>query len=195
MSICPVCGASFEQPRWRTRNTCSRECGQRLRRGDPDERFWSRVDQSGGPDACWPFMGYCDPRSGYGCVGRGRAIKKAHRVAYALANGGIDESLDVLHSCDNPPCCNPDHLSQGTHADNMRDMVQRDRQNRPKGERNGRAVLSDEIVCRIRRKPWAWGSQTQLARELGIDQTTISGVRLRKKWAHVVCPDDEPNAP
>ena len=68
----------------------------------------------------------------------------AHRAAYAeehglnpLTMGGV-----VMHSCDNPPCVNPEHLSLGTHADNMRDMVQK---GRASGTSHGyKYVLSDE---------------------------------------------------
>lgn len=51
----------------------------------------------------------------------------AHRVAYEIANGPIPDDLWVLHSCDNPPCCNPSHLRVGTYKDNVRDRVERDR--------------------------------------------------------------------
>ncbi|MFB9187253.1 HNH endonuclease signature motif containing protein [Dactylosporangium sucinum] len=52
----------------------------------------------------------------------------AHRVAWEVANGQpIPDGLQVLHSCDNPPCCNPAHLSIGTQAENMQQMVARGR--------------------------------------------------------------------
>ena len=45
-------------------------------------------------------------------------IQLAHRVAYMLAGDVILPGEVIMHSCDNPPCCNPAHLSAGTHADN-----------------------------------------------------------------------------
>ena len=52
----------------------------------------------------------------------------AHRLAYKFTYGAITQPM-ILHSCDNPPCCNPAHLRQGTGLDNSRDMVERGRWN------------------------------------------------------------------
>jgi hypothetical protein len=90
----------------------------------PDEvrKFWRRVRKGA---ECWKWTGPINSMGGYGmmnlrCVGRGPA--PAHRVAYTIVKGAIPEGLCVMHTCDNPPCVNPDHLVLGTHQDNMADM-------------------------------------------------------------------------
>jgi hypothetical protein len=93
----------------------------------PEQRFWSKVDKRG-PDECWPWVGGVDGR-GYGRSrynGSGRTT--AHRIAWQLANGR-DALLFVLHRCDNPVCCNPAHLWEGTQSENMRDMAAKGRWN------------------------------------------------------------------
>lgn len=89
--------------------------------------FWSRVDRSRGPGACWPWQQKIGS-SGYGVVyaGKGREAR-THRVAFELTNGAIPVGLSVLHHCDNRPCCNPTHLFLGSAADNSRDMVAKGR--------------------------------------------------------------------
>jgi hypothetical protein len=51
----------------------------------------------------------------------------AHRVAWDLANGPIPEGMNVLHKCDNPAWCNPDHLFLGTAQENIADKVRKGR--------------------------------------------------------------------
>lgn len=82
-------------------------------------RFWRRVDKSGGAEACWPWLGA--KTGGYGTVRMVGEMQRAHRVAFVLANG--PPLAHVLHRCDNPPCCNPAHLFDGSDADNVADMV------------------------------------------------------------------------
>jgi hypothetical protein len=67
--------------------------------------------------------------------GYGNLQIATHRLAWELANGPIPEGLSILHRCDNPACCNPDHLFLGTQADNMADKV---RKGRARGPRVGR---------------------------------------------------------
>lgn len=97
------------------------------------DRFWSKVDKSGGPDACWPWMagrkkaGYGqffvrrDPPGAHGQM----FMANAHKFAYILTHGPVTNGMVVRHQCDNPPCCNPAHLILGTMADNVADAIER----------------------------------------------------------------------
>ena len=87
--------------------------GVRLRRNLPD--FWANVDTTD-PDGCWHWTGVTD-QDGYGIFKH----QRAHRIAF----GPTD--LNVCHRCYNPPCVRPDHLFEGTHADNIHDAMQKGR--------------------------------------------------------------------
>src|SRR3990172_8553940 len=68
--------------------------------GNGVERFWSKVDKSGGPDACWPWLAYVLPR-GYGQYADGRRLVLAHRFSYAQHIGPIPDGLELNHTCHN----------------------------------------------------------------------------------------------
>ena len=89
-------------------------------------RFWSKVDQSGGPDACWPYRGCIRKRDGYGHVGRAGKTYSAARFALMLSLGRqLDEDELALHKCNTRACCNvsPKHVYLGDHEQNMLDCV------------------------------------------------------------------------
>lgn len=114
--------------------------------GDPlwrpatlDERFWAKVDQSGGADACWPWLGYVEAM-GYGRVNRD-GPKWAHRVAYELVRGPIPDGFDLDHICHDPltcfegpcphrQCVNPAHLEPATTLENTAPHRRRSPRNR-----------------------------------------------------------------
>lgn len=110
-------------------------------------RFWSKVEVRG-PEECWPWRTPGD--QGYGGFRIGEHRLVASRLAYLFAFGKLDNALVVMHLCDNPPCCNPLHLRQGTVAENNEDCRQKGR--RPVQMWPGRAVLTPEQVVQIRRK-------------------------------------------
>lgn len=137
MSQCSIDGCTGVVYSW---GWCNAHYRQWRRWGDPlikvyrskgefsPEWFWSKVDRSGGPDACWPWTMARLPR-GYGVLAYQQRQTYSHRVAYLLDSGFIPDNVPfVCHTCDNPPCCNPDHLWLGTHADNMADMVAKGRE-------------------------------------------------------------------
>lgn len=95
-------------------------------------RFWLKVDIKSDSE-CWEFKPQRE--GGYGDFKMGGKCVAAHRFAYWLANGQPEEMPQIVrHKCDNPPCCNPHHLVGGTHADNVKDRVERCRS--ATGERN-----------------------------------------------------------
>lgn len=88
-------------------------------------RFWPKVQKA---DGCWLWQAALNAQ-GYGKIQlRGRITMGAHRIAYYLTTG-VDpgQGLLVCHTCDNPPCCNPEHLFLGTYQDNRRDCVNKRR--------------------------------------------------------------------
>ena len=138
--------------------------------------FHPHVDTSGGPDACWPWTGTLSTW-GYGRVrvyvdGR-RMEMNASRAAYIAANGPIGD-LFVLHSCDNPPCCNPKHLRPGTHADNMADRKRRGRYATGEGVRLP-AGLVDEIRAAYRPNVKGYGTPT-LAARFGVARSVVQRI-------------------
>jgi len=86
----------------------------------------------------------------------------AHRVAYVLHYGAIDDSLLILHACDNKWCINPKHMRQGTQQENIDDAVNRKRLNPAFGEAAGKAKLSSIDVSNIVRRYKAGESQTSI---------------------------------
>lgn len=145
------------------------------------EQFWEKADVRG-PDECWEWRGVRFVEGDYGrLVRRGKNLR-AHRVAYELSIGPIPPGLDVLHTCDNPPCINPAHLWVGTDADNHRDRMLKGRNRVQDGERNSNVKLTAEQVAEIRERYAAGERQTALAREFGIKQPHVSRIVRGVAW-------------
>lgn len=124
--------------------------------------------------------------SGYGKFSHGHSDQiTTHRLAHLLLIGPIPDGLQVLHDCDNRPCVNPLHLFAGTNADNVADMIGKERQAR--GEINGHSILTVKDVLEIRQLYQAKKfSYAELAKMYGVsDFTTIRAVVKRRTWKHV----------
>lgn len=110
----------------------------------------------------------------------------AHRHAYELAFGAIPEGQLVLHRCDNPACCNAEHLFLGSQLDNMSDRLVKGRfTTQAKGENNASAKLTDADVLEIRRLVSEGTYQKDVAEQFGVSQPLISMIALRKNWRHL----------
>lgn len=87
------------------------------------------------------------------------------------------------HACDNPPCCNPRHLSWGTQQDNIADMRAKGRAAR--GERTGSAKLTEENVREIRTLGSQGWSQRELGARFGVSGVAAGQILRGKTWKHV----------
>lgn len=141
-----------------------------------EQRLWNGVAKGGDGD-CWEWQGAKDGW-GYGTIGvRELGPSRAHRVAYVLTHGPIPDGLVIMHSCDNPPCCNPAHLSLGTHQDNMTDRDAKGRRPPPPlGEDNWVATISNKDVLEIRRASASGESYASIARRLGASADYVSRI-------------------
>jgi hypothetical protein len=88
-----------------------------------EDRFWEKADTSG---ECWEWTAG-KFNTGYGQFSVDGAPQLAHRFSYEMHYGKISDGLHVLHTCDNPPCVNPEHLWLGTQADNNEDRDKKGR--------------------------------------------------------------------
>lgn len=135
---------------------------------------------------CWEFNGPVFS-NGYGRVYKrikGKLITRAHRYSYLLVHGKIAKGLSILHKCDNKLCCNPNHLEEGDHTQNMIDMTSRNRQ--AKGSSHAHAVFVEADVAFIRLLLELGFTYTTIAELFDSNKSTISKLNYRSNWKHVV---------
>lgn len=145
---------------------------------------------------CWEWSG-SRLETGYGRFRLGDDFYYAHRTAQELWNGPLTPARpQALHSCDNPPCINPEHLRAGTAQDNADDFVVRGR-SRPRGagEPLPQSWVTEPRACAhaVRRAKYdpcevfalraAGLTQAQIARRLGTSQSHVSVVLSGKRMA------------
>lgn len=148
------------------------------------ERFWSKVNKSGGDDACWEWMSSTNPK-GYGKFWFIDDTISAHRFSWFLANGKIPRHQPfICHKCDNPKCVNPAHLFAGDSQDNISDMISKGRS--LTGEKSHAAKITSEDVIEIRRL-WHNSRITsrQLGEKYGLGKTSVLRIIHGKTWAHL----------
>jgi hypothetical protein len=149
------------------------------------KRFWGKVD-IGGENECWPWIagrGGRDDR-GYFRVDNNH-IRVAHRVVWELMYGPIPNGMNVLHSCDNPLCCNPRHLFLGTQRDNVLDAVSKGRATSNAGEANPRAQRRVPEVRAIKDIFRAGFDRRRIAKAWGLRYGYVCDIVNERIWKGV----------
>lgn len=161
-------------------------------------RFWEKVSPE--PNTgCWLWNGFYN--GDYGAIQVGKKQLRAHRAAWLLLRGPIPAGLQVCHHCDNPACVNVEgHLFLGTAKENQQDCKAKGRLGKrgmrvgdwakhpgkqPRGERNGQAILTAEMVVAMREAYADCYSVGQVARQFGYAHSTVWSVVCGLNWRHV----------
>ena|SRR5882762_6583647 len=142
-------------------------------------------------DGCWYFNGSRDS-GGYGLIWDGelRTILKANRAMWMVYNGPIPKDMNVLHTCDNPPCIKPLHLFLGTQYDNMQDMIAKGRGADRVGISNGNAKLTEAQVLEVfELLKEGKLTQAEIGDRYGIAQTAVSYIK-RTGWRNLKGEED-----
>lgn len=157
------------------------------------QRFWSRV-QKDNMSGCWLWTGGCKGGGKrYGIVRVGTNIMKADRVSYELAGKKVEKGELLIHRCGNSLCVNPDHLRTGdrqclaevknelgtTSPGNARTPEERVSF---RGAAHGAAKLTDDAVLEIHRRLGLGESQASVARDMGVNRTTIHRIARNHRW-------------
>lgn len=161
---CTECKTSFETDA-ATAPFCSMRC-----------RLRANIDV-GGKDDCWPWKKFT--HRGYGRVtsydretGKWKT-ERAHRLVYLHEVGPIPDGLVVMHSCDNPKCCNPNHLTLGTQARNLIDMAEKGRAGRKIDAETARKIRDDKRSSRA------------AAAAFGVSPSLVKQIRSGAIWSHI----------
>lgn len=145
---------------------------------------------------CWEWC--LGMNSGYGTLRVNKKPILAHRFSLQLyLRRPIESGIEVRHMCHNTKCINPEHLKEGTHAQNMADMVDADRQAKGEylsmrckmvvrdkiyGENNGKSKLTREHVIEIRNSD---KTNLELSKIYGVNRNQILRIRKGISWPHI----------
>lgn len=147
------------------------------------ERFWRGVDRCDDED-CWNWKKFKDCE-GYGYIRINKGNFMAHRVSATISFGEIPQGMLVCHKCDNPSCCNPNHLFFGSDLDNNRDKKIKGRARSLKGEASKNSKLTQADVNLIR---FAYGNGGYTFKALGnifgVSLHTVHGIVKNATWRY-----------
>lgn len=148
------------------------------------------------PSGCWHWTGSRN-RDGYGKIFIGshadnsRQWLTANRMMWIMVNGPIADDMEACHSCDNPPCVNPDHIFAAPHLVNMRDSIEKSRNystrglrlRKVEGQRHRNAKLTNDQALQIFQDQ---RSSRLIANEYNISPKTVWKIRAGKSRIHSI---------
>lgn len=113
------------------------------------QRLWDRIKKTPSAEECWEWTG------SFSSGGRPQFWFQgfndiAYRVVYLLEVGPIPDGKVISHICNNPKCCNPNHLKAVFPFENSAYMVACNRE--ASNEKNGNVKLTNKEVSEIRLK-------------------------------------------
>lgn len=169
---CLGCGITFKVLPKETTRFCTPACRDDHVGGPPSkriERMTDRTSESG----CWLWMGTVN-KGGYGVMSVDGKTKLVHRLSWKLSGRTLTPGLMLCHKCNTARCCNPDHLYEGTHEDNMRDLREA---NRGSGSKTSWTQRHEIAVRVMLGEPAA-----SVAEEFGLTVRTV------KRWVEELRP-------
>lgn len=194
---CLVCTKDFTPDiSYECKKYCSIECYASTMVGIEKPSFWETASEEEKlqrlrdsyekyvirQDGCWGWSGNLCKKYGSLQFGLNKKSITAHRASYLLHKGKIPTKLFVCHTCDNPPCTNPDHLFLGTPTDNVRDMHKKGRQIIQRGEDVGGSKLTWEQVDSIRKSLSEGVTYQELATKYSVALVTIHDIKHGLTW-------------
>lgn len=124
---------------------------------------------------CWEWQ-RAKTSGGYGSVSKTAPERQAHRLSWKVFRGEIPFLEEVLHSCDNPPCCNPDHLFLGSKSDNTQDAMKKGRlicdTSAAIAAKTTPQHIIDDVLLRVARNE----SRRSIAKIHNIHPTTVTNI-------------------
>jgi len=200
-AICLNCKNSYEYiPRNRHGSIkfCSKNCSSQFFKGTG---FWATASNQDIRDylsnifqvnveklknGCWRWIKGVYG-SGYGAMTYMGKSMKAHRMSYMFHNNEYELAPNIMicHRCDHKWCCAPDHLFKGTALDNMRDMINKGRQNNPRGEKASGAKMSEETAREVINLLENNIKMTKIASMLGVGKGAVNSIKRNRSWKHL----------